>query len=115
MIHHYNEAARIAPDKATATLARREADYYSRLNNDEDYLAAELRRMNWLEGANRIQRLTARISFAALLIALVGSSIDQVIAGLGWAFASSSIIAWSGSLLTRKLLAARGRAETSDA
>ena len=115
VIHHYSEAARIAPDKATAALARREADYYSRLNNDEDYLAAELRRMNWLEGANRIQRLTARVSFAALLVALVGSSVDQVVAGLGWAFASSSIIAWSGSLLTRRLLAARGRAETSDA
>jgi len=115
VIHHYSEAARVAPDKATATLARREADYYSRLNNDEDYLAAELRRMNWLEGANRIQHLTARASFAALLVALVGSSIDQVVAGLGWAFASSSIVAWSGSLVTRKLLAARGRAETSDA
>jgi tetratricopeptide (TPR) repeat protein len=115
VIHHYNEAARLAPDKATATLARREADYYSRLNNDEDYLAAELRRMNWLEGANRIQHLTARVSFAALLIALVGSSIDQVVAGLGWALASSSIIAWSGSLVIRKLLAGRGRAETSDA
>jgi hypothetical protein len=96
-------------------LARREADYYSRLNNDEDYLAAELRRMNWLEGANRVQRLTARVSFAAMLVALVGSSVDQVVAGLGWALASSSIIAWSGSLITRKLLAARGRPQTSDA
>jgi tetratricopeptide (TPR) repeat protein len=115
VIHHYNEAARLAPDKATARLARREADYYSRLNNDEDYLAAELRRMNWLEGANRIQRLTARVSFGALLIALVGSSVDQVVAGLGWALASSSIIAWSGSLVIRKLLAGRGRTETSDA
>jgi len=115
VIHHYSDAARIAPDKATAGLARREADYYSLLNNDEDYLAAELRRMNWLEGANRVQHLTARVSFAALLIALLGSSIDQVVAGLGWAFASSSIIAWSGSLLTRRLLATRGRAETGDA
>ena len=115
VIHHYNDAARIAPDKATTTLAQREADYYSRLNSDEDYLAAELRRMNWLEGANRIQRLTARVCFAAMLIALVGSSVDQVVAGLGWALASSSIIAWSGSLITRKLLGARGRPETSDA
>jgi tetratricopeptide (TPR) repeat protein len=115
VIHHYNEAVRIAPDKATANLARREADYYSRLNNDEDYLAAELRRMNWLEGANRVQRLTARVSFAAMLVALLGSSIDQVVAGLGWALASSSIIAWTGSLITRKLLATRGRPEPSDA
>lgn len=115
VIHHYNEAARVAPDKAAGRLARREADYYARLNDDEDYLAAELRRMNWLEGAGRVQRLTARLSFAALLIALVGSSVDQAVAGLGWAFASSAIIGWSGSLIIRKLLAGRGRAETSDA
>jgi len=115
VIHHYNDAVRIAPDKATASLARREAEYYSRLNSDEDYLAAELRRMNWLEGANRVQHLTARVSFAAMLVALVGSSVDQVVAGLGWAMASSAIIAWSGSLITRKLLATRGRPEPSDA
>jgi tetratricopeptide (TPR) repeat protein len=115
VIHHYNDAARVALDKATARLARREADYYNLLNDDDDYLAAELRRMNWLEGAGRVQRLTARVSFAALLIALIGPSVDQVVAGLGWAFASSAIIGWSGSLLTRKLLASRGRPETSDA
>jgi len=115
VIHHYNDAVRVAPDKATAALARREADYYSRLNNDEDYLAAELRRMNWLEGANRVQHLAGRVSFAAMLIALAGSSVDQVVSGLGWALASSSLIAWSGSLITRKLLATRGRPQTSDA
>ncbi|HYW70042.1 MAG TPA: hypothetical protein VE961_03345 [Pyrinomonadaceae bacterium] len=82
VIHHYNDALRASPDKATARLARREADYYSRLNNDEDYLAAELRRMNWLEGAGRIQHVSARLSFTALLIALVASSIDQLVAGL---------------------------------
>jgi len=115
VIHHYNDAVRVAPDKATASLARREADYYSRLNNDEDYLAAELRRMNWLEGAHRVQHLAGRVSFAAMLIALAGSSIDQMVSGLAWALASSSLIAWSGSLITRKLLATRGRPQTSDA
>jgi hypothetical protein len=96
-------------------MARAEADYYARLNDDEDYLAAELRRMNWLEGAGRVQRLTARLSFAALLIALIGSSVDQVVAGMGWAFASSAIIGWFGSLITRSLLADRGRAEAGEA
>ena len=115
VIHHYNETARIAPDKAVMRLARREGDYYARLNDDEDYLAAELRRMNWLDGAGRVQQLAARVSFAALLVALVGPSMDQVIAGLGWALASSSIVAWSGSLITRKLLTARSRMDTGDA
>lgn len=115
VIHHYDDAVRCAPDKAIARLAQSEADYYGRLNNDEDYLAAELRRMNWLDGAGRVQQLSGRVSFGALLIALIGSSVDQVVAGLGWALASSSIIAWSGSLITRKLLAGRSRSEMGDA
>ncbi len=109
VIHHYNDAARIAPDKPCARLARRESEYYSRLNNDEDYLAAEVRRMNWLEAAGRVHRLTARVSFAAVLIALIGSSVDQFIGGLGWAVASSAVIAWSGSLVVRRLLSTRRR------
>src|SRR5262249_15325907 len=115
VIHHYNEAVRIAPDKATKRLALREADYYSRLNNDEDYLAAELRRMNWLEGAGRVQRLTARVSFAALLIALAGASVDQLLASFGWALASSSLIGWSGALIMKKFLGTRRRAQARDA
>ena len=65
--------------------------------------------MNWLEAAGRIQRLTARVSFASLLVALVGSSLDQFVGGIGWAVASSSIIAWSGSLVVRRLLSTRRR------
>jgi tetratricopeptide (TPR) repeat protein len=109
VIHHYNDAARVAPDKATSRLARREADYYSRLNDDEDYLAAELRRMNWLEHVSRVQQFAARVSFASLLVALIGSSINQVAAGIGWAFASSSVIAWSTSQVAVKFLATRRR------
>jgi len=112
VIHHYNEAGRVAPDKAAARLARREADYYSLLNNDEDYLASELRRMNWLESTGKIQHVSARLSFAALLIALVASSVDQIVAGLAWALASSSIIAWSGSLITRRFLTTRRRVQS---
>lgn len=113
VIHHYRDAASVAPDAATARRARREADYYARLNDDDDYLTAELRRMNWLEGAGRIQHFSARVSFAALFVALAGSFLDQIVAGVGWAVASSSIIGWSGSLLLRKLLSRRRGMESA--
>ncbi len=113
VIHHYRDAASVAPDAASARMARREADYYARLNDDDDYLSAELRRMNWLEGAGRIQQFTARVSFAALFVALVGSFLDQIVAGVGWAVASSSIIGWSGSLLVRKILTRRRGMESA--
>ncbi len=107
VIHHYRDAARIAPDEATTQMARREADYYARLNDDDEYLNAELRRMTWLEGAGRVQQLAARASFAALLIALAGSFVNQFVAGVGWAVASSSIVGWSGALLLVKVLGRR--------
>lgn len=107
VIHHYSEASRSAPDRAAAKLSRREADYYLRLSNDDEYLAVELRRMNWLQHAGRIQQFAARVSFASLLVALICGSINQVVAGLGWALASSSIIAWSSSLIASKLLSSR--------
>ena len=114
VIHHYSDAARIAPDKADARLAQREADYYALLNDDDNYLATELRRMNWLEHANRAQSLAARVSFGSLLIALIGPSLDQRVAGIGWALATSSILAWTGALIFRKLLASRGRPALTD-
>lgn len=107
VIHHYREAARVAPDAATAQMARTEADYYTRLNDDDDYLSAELRRMNWLEHASRVQQVSARASFAALFVALAGSFFEPLISGVAWALASSSIIGWSGALLVRKFLARR--------
>ena len=114
VIHHYNEAVRVAPDKASRLMAQREADYYSRLNNDDDYLAAELRRMNWLEGADRVQRLAARATFGAILIALIGPSIGSVVAGVGWALASSSIVGWASALIVKRLLSARRRVAVGD-
>ncbi len=113
VIHHYGDAARVASDEASARLARREADYYARLNDDDDYLNSELRRITWAEGAGRIQELTARVSFAALLIALAGSLINQVIAGAGWALASSSIIGWLSALLVKSFLSRRGRTNSA--
>lgn len=109
VIHQYSEAARIAPDKATKRLAQRDTDYYALLNDDDDYLAAELRRMNWLEGADRVQRLTARAAFASLLLTLIGPWVNGMVAGVGWALASSSIIGWASALLIKRILSPRRR------
>jgi tetratricopeptide (TPR) repeat protein len=107
VIHYYRDGARLAPDKALGVFARREADYYARLNDDEDYLVAELRRISWLQNSTRVRRLAARVTNASILIALAASYVDPTIGGLGWAIASSSLFAWLGSLAVGKLLANR--------
>ncbi|HEV2884967.1 MAG TPA: hypothetical protein VGW36_08920, partial [Pyrinomonadaceae bacterium] len=94
VIHHYRDAARAATEKALANYARREADYYARLNDDDDYLASELRRINWLQHSLRVRRMAARVTNAGILVALVGSYVDSALAGISWSLASSSLLAW---------------------
>jgi len=63
--------AQAASDQALTRHARREADYYALLNDDDDYLASELRRINWLQHSLKVRRLAARITNASILVALI--------------------------------------------
>jgi hypothetical protein len=114
VIHHYAAAARIAPDGALARFARREADYYSLLNDDDDYLAAELRRIGWLQNALHARRVAARVTLASILLALVGASVDEAVSSVGWSFASSSIVVWVGLTVANKFLIQRRKARPAE-
>jgi tetratricopeptide (TPR) repeat protein len=107
VIHQYRDAARSASEKTLMGYAKREADYYALLNDDDDYLSTELRRINWLQHALRVRRLAARVTNASILVALVMPYIDPAIAGICWSLASSSLLAWISSLFATRLLAKR--------
>jgi len=109
VIHHYNGAVHIASDESLARFARREADYYARLNDDDDYLAAELRRFGWLQQIKRARQLSVRLTFISLCLLLLGVTLDDALATLGWALASSSIFAWIVVTLAGRVLAPRRR------
>jgi len=109
VIHHYHEAARVSSDQALARYARSESDYYMQLNNDDDYLAAELRRINWLQTVTRIRRLALRVTNASVLMALIGSFVDPMAGSLGWSLASSALIVWLLTLLGTRMLFARSK------
>ncbi|HEX8143268.1 MAG TPA: hypothetical protein VF553_11775 [Pyrinomonadaceae bacterium] len=114
VIHHYDAATRIAADRALARLARRESDYYSRLNDDDEYLAAELRRINWLQSIFRARRIAARVTLASLLLAFLGGSVDESLADIGWSLASSSLVCWIGVAVMSRLLTPRRKWRTAE-
>jgi tetratricopeptide (TPR) repeat protein len=107
VIHQYRDAASAASDSALTRHAVREADYYARLNDDDDYLVSELRRINWLQHSLKVRRLAARVTNGSILVALIIPYIDDSVAALCWYLASSSLIAWISSLVAIKLLAKR--------
>jgi tetratricopeptide (TPR) repeat protein len=113
VIHHYQEAARVSSEQALARYARGEGDYYMQLNNDDDYLAAELRRINWLQNVTRIRRLALRVTNASVLLALIGGFVDPVAGSLGWSLASSALIVWLLTLAGTRMLFTRSKPSTT--
>ena len=115
VIHQYRDAARSSSEKALMIYARREADYYATLNDDDNYLASELRRINWLQHSLRVRRLAARVTNVSVLVALIIPYFDSTVEGICWSLASSSLVAWILSLFAIKILARRRtpRLETS--
>jgi tetratricopeptide (TPR) repeat protein len=109
VIHHYQEAARVSSEQALARYARSEGEYYMQLNNDDDYLAAELRRINWLQTVTRVRRLALRVTNFSVLVALIGGLIDPIAASLGWSLASSALIVWLITVGGTKLLFSRSK------
>jgi tetratricopeptide (TPR) repeat protein len=109
VIHHYQEAARVSSEQSLARYARSEGEYYMQLNNDDDYLAAELRRINWLQNITRIRRLALRVTNASVLLALIGGLIDPIAGSLGWSLASSALIIWALSLAGTHMLFERSK------
>lgn len=107
VIHHYNSAARIATDESSARFARREADYYALLNDDDNYLASELRRFGWLQQLQLARKISVRLTLGSLLLLLAGVSLDDSLATLGWSLASTSISAWVLAAAAGRLLSQR--------
>jgi tetratricopeptide (TPR) repeat protein len=109
VIHHFREAERVSHEQSLVRYARREADYYLLLNNDEEYLASELRRINWLQSITRVRKLATRVTNSGVLLALAGGYVDPVAGSVGWSLASSSLIVWLLTVVGSKLLFGRSK------
>jgi F0F1-type ATP synthase assembly protein I len=79
------------------------------LNDDEAYLTAELRRINWLQHMTRVRRLSSRVINGGILLALIGGFVDDVLGSVGWSLASSAMILWLLTLGGTRLLYQRSK------
>lgn len=108
VIHQFSAADRLADSTALRRWARNEADYFSRLNADEEYLELEVSRMNLIERLERYQRASLRIVLFGFPLVVIGIfSEDFTIADLGWTVSAIAIALWFGLSLTGRLMAGR--------
>ena len=108
VIHNFSTANRLAETNALRRWTSGESEYFSRLNDDEEYLELEISRVNLLETLERSKKTALRISFFGFPAILLGLVLfDYLIANIGWAISLVALAVWCGLMLTQKILSAR--------
>jgi len=115
VVHHFSAALRSAKNNALKRWAQDEIDYFMRLNNDEDYMEIEIKRINLLEGVQRNKGITMRISLFGFAVILFGMFTgEQLISNIGWACTAAAMLIWMGLMIGGKILADRFPAAEED-
>lgn len=108
VIHNFSAANRLAETGALRRWTQTELDYFSHLNDDEEYMELEISRVNLLDTLERTKRVSVRVVLIGLLAVLFGISVgDTVVANVGWAVSGISLVTWLVTLVLGKMLAPR--------
>ena len=108
VIHHFVSAGRFAETPALRRWSRGEVEYFSRLNDDEEYMEMEISRVNMLETVERSKRTALRIASLAFPAVMIGVLFDDdLIAQIGWTVSTVSLLIWTGLIVMARILSQR--------
>lgn len=108
VIHHFSTANRIAETPSLRRWTRSEADYFSHLNADDEYMELEIGRVNLLETLENSKKTALRIASLAFPAVIVGLILeDDLIANIGWAVTTVSLLIWTGMIVSSRLMSQR--------
>lgn len=108
VIHHFATANRLAETPALRRWTQSEAEYFSRLNDDDDYMEMEVSRVNLLDSLERGKRTSLKIALFGLPWIIIGLILGQdLVVNLGWAVSTVSLLIWVGMIMSRNILSVR--------
>lgn len=108
VVHNFAAASRLAESPAARRWSRAEADYFSRLNNDDEYMEMELGRVNLLDALDRWKGTTFRLCLIGFPIIGLGLVLeDATITNCGWILSGGMLVLWTGILLASRAFAPR--------
>ncbi len=116
VIHHFGTAKRsVQSSSALDIWASNEIGYFSQLNSNEEYMEAEVQRINLLEGFRKNKSMSLRFSFVGFFVILFGNFTEiQTITNIGWTLSTISLIAWTIMLIGRNIFLQRIPIEVFD-
>lgn len=108
VIHHFSAANRVAETPALRRWTQGETEYFTRLNDDEEYMDLEISRINMLETLENSKRTTLKIALFGFPLILVGLLFDEtLVANVGWAISAVALLIWAGLFASINLFADR--------
>ncbi len=108
VIHQFSIADRLAETPALRRWAKSETEYFSRLNESEEYMEMEISRINLLETLEVSRKTALRIALTGFPAILLGILFEEtMVANLGWAISTIALVVWTFMLVAEKMLTAR--------
>lgn len=95
VVHNLGAASKLASSPGARRWSIAEADYFSRLNNDVDYMELELGRVNLLDSLVRWRRFVFRLCMLGLPVIVLGVYLgDSTVTNAGWTLSVLSLVLW---------------------
>lgn len=108
VVHNFSAASRLAESPAARRWSEAEAEYFSRLSNDEEYMEMELGRVNLLDTLIRWKGMTLRLCLIGFPIIFLGLYFDDTtVANSGWILSGGMITLWAGIRLATRVFSPR--------
>lgn len=108
VVHNFSAASRLAESPAARRWSRAEAEYFSRLNSDDEFMEMELGRVNLLDALDRWKGITLRLCLMGFPIIALGLYFeDTTVANAGWILSGGTLVLWTGILLATRVFSPR--------
>jgi hypothetical protein len=108
VIHNFSAAERLAATTSLRRWTKTEVEYFSHLNEDEEYMELEISRVNLLDTLERTKRSSFRVSILGYVAIGFGLALgDDLLANIGWAISGISLVVWIVAISMSRMLSPR--------
>lgn len=108
VIQQFTIANRLAESAALRRWTQNEADYFSRLNADDDYMEMEISRVNLLENLKHAKKTCLQIALLSFPAIVIGVTMDEAaMANVGWAVSSLALLIWLAVIIGAQIFSTR--------
>jgi tetratricopeptide (TPR) repeat protein len=108
VVHNFSAANMATRNAALKRWTRSEADYFSRLNDDENYMELEVSRMNLLDKLARWRGSAFRIALYSIPLIAAGVIFEEpLVTDAGWLVSAICLVGWAVMSIASKMLSPR--------